>query len=82
MVFTWVYNSTGGSLFAVVVLHGAVNTALELCRSPDSSVAAQEAVVFALLFAGVAVWLVWRYGPPTCPRAIVSWLNRLTWQPS
>ena len=62
VVFTWVYNSTGGSLFAVVVLHGAVNTALELCRSPDSSVAAREAVVFALLFAGVAVWLVWRYG--------------------
>ncbi len=62
VVFTWVYNSTGGSLFAVVLLHGAIYTALGLCPSPDSRVAAREDVIFLLLFAVIAVGLVWRYG--------------------
>jgi membrane protease YdiL (CAAX protease family) len=62
VVFTWVFNSTRGSLFAVVLLHGAICTALGLCDAPDSGVAAREDVVALLLFAAIAVGLVWRYG--------------------
>jgi membrane protease YdiL (CAAX protease family) len=62
VLFTWVYNSTGGNLFAVVVLHGAIYTALAVCPSPDKAVAAREDVIFLLLFAVIAVGLVWRYG--------------------
>lgn len=62
VLFTWAYNSTGGSLFTVVVLHGALNAALELCASADSGVAARQVVVFGLLFSILAVGLVGRYG--------------------
>jgi hypothetical protein len=76
LLFTWVYNSTGGSLFAVVVLHGAIFTALGLCPSPDSGVAAREDVIFVLLFAAIAVGLVWRYGA-----ANLSWRDRVVAEP-
>ena len=62
VLFTWVYNSTGGSLFAVVLLHGAIHAALGMCSSADAGVAEREDVVFALLFTLLAVGLVWRYG--------------------
>jgi membrane protease YdiL (CAAX protease family) len=75
-LFTWVYNSTGGSLFAVVVLHGAIYAALNLCPSPDSGVAAREDVIFGLLFAVIAVGLVWRYGA-----ANLSWRDRVVAEP-
>jgi membrane protease YdiL (CAAX protease family) len=58
VLFTWVYNSTGGSLFAVVVLHGAIHTAL-MCRE---AVSLRLDLIFQLLFAVIAVGLVWRYG--------------------
>jgi membrane protease YdiL (CAAX protease family) len=76
VLFTWVYNSTGGSLFAVVVLHGAIYAALDLCPAPDSGVAAREDVIFLLLFAAIAVGLVWRYGA-----ANLSWRDRVVAQP-
>jgi membrane protease YdiL (CAAX protease family) len=72
VVFTWVYNSTGGNLFAVVLFHGAIHTALGLCPCPDTGVAAQEDVVFLLLFAVVAAGLVWRYGATD-----LSWRDRV-----
>ena len=72
VLFTWAYNSTGGSLFAVVVLHGATYTALGLCPAPDSGVSAREDVIFLLLFAVIAVGLVWRYGA-----ANLSWRDRV-----
>ena len=68
---TWVYNSTGGSLFAVVLLHGAIYTALGLCAAPDAGVAAREDVIFVLLFAVIGLGLVWRYGA-----ANLSWRDR------
>lgn len=67
VVFTWVYNSTGGSLFAVVLLHGTIHAALGLCAAPDP-VAAREDVLFALLFTALAVGLVWRYGAANLSR--------------
>ncbi len=60
VVWTWVYNSTGGSLFAIVVLHGATYIAPNLHR--DSEVAVWGWVIQLLLFAVMAVGLVWRYG--------------------
>jgi len=72
VLFTWAYNSTGGSLFAVVVLHGATYTALGLCPAPDSGVSAREDVIFLLLFAFIAVGLVWRHGA-----ANLSWRDRV-----
>ncbi len=62
VVFTWVFNSTGGSLFAVVLLHGAIYTASGLCAAPDAGVEARGDVVGLLLFAAIVVGLVWRYG--------------------
>jgi membrane protease YdiL (CAAX protease family) len=76
VVFTWAYNSTGGSLFVVVLLHGAICAALGLCPSPDAGVAAREDVIFGLLFAVLAVGLVWRYGA-----ANLSWRERVVAQP-
>jgi membrane protease YdiL (CAAX protease family) len=76
VLFTWVYNSTGGSLFAVVLLHGAIYTALGLCLAPDHGVAAREDVIFGLLFAIIAVGLVWRYGA-----ANLSWRDRVMAEP-
>lgn len=62
VLFTWVYNSTGGNLLAVVVLHGAIDTALNLRASADAGMTARQDWIAMLLFAAVAVGLVWRYG--------------------
>ena len=74
LVFTWVYNSTGGSLFAVVLLHGAVYAASGLCDAPSSGVTAD--VLSLLLFAVIAGGLVWRYGA-----ANLSWRDRVVAEP-
>jgi len=68
VLFTWVYNSTGGNLFAVVVLHGAIDTALDLRLSSDSGMMAREDGIALLLFAVIAVGLVWRYGAANLSR--------------
>lgn len=75
VLFTWVYNSTGGSLFAVVVLHGAVVAASSLTPSPDSAAAARQEVIVPLLYSLypiIAIGLVWRYGA-----ANLSWRGRV-----
>jgi membrane protease YdiL (CAAX protease family) len=76
VVFTWVYNSTGGSLFAVVLLHGAMHTALGLCPSPDADVAAREDVILLVVFGVIAVGLAWCYGA-----ASLSWRPRVVAEP-
>jgi CAAX protease family protein len=72
ILFTWVYNSTGGNLFAVVVLHGAIYAALNVSPAADSAVAAQEGVIGPLLYAIIAIVLVWRYGAVN-----LSWRTRV-----
>lgn len=62
VVFTWVYNSTGGNLLAVVVLHGAIDTALDMRVSTDSGMMAREDMLALLFLAAIAVGLVWRHG--------------------
>jgi membrane protease YdiL (CAAX protease family) len=76
LIFTWVYNSTGGSLFAVVLLHGAIVASASLFDCPDAGVSLREDVIAGLLYAVIAVGLVWRYGA-----ANLSWLDRVVAEP-
>ena len=58
ILYTWVYNSTGGSLFAVVVLHGATVSTPSVPTPPSFAVA----VIVPSLYMIMAIGLVWRYG--------------------
>jgi uncharacterized protein len=69
ILYTWVYNSTGGSLFAVVVLHGATVAPLP---SLGADVVVLQRVIVPLLYATIAIGLVWRYGA-----ANLSWRDRV-----
>ncbi|MFO0985386.1 MAG: CPBP family intramembrane glutamic endopeptidase, partial [Planctomycetota bacterium] len=72
LIFTWVYNSTGGSLFAVVLLHGAIIASSKLFEGPDAQVSLRQDVIGGLLYALIAAGLVWRYGA-----ANLSWRDRV-----
>jgi membrane protease YdiL (CAAX protease family) len=74
VIYTWVYNSTGGSLFAVVVLHGATIASGKLFAGRE--LFDPTGVITGLLFVVIAVWLVWRYGA-----ANLSWRDRVVAQP-
>ena len=76
VIYTWVYNSTGGSLFAVVVLHGATIAPGKLFASGDAGGSLPRGVITGLLFVVIAVWLVWRYGA-----ANLSWRDRVVAEP-
>ncbi len=76
LIFTWVYNSTGGSLFAVVLLHGAIIASAMLFAGPDDGGSLREDVIDGLLYAVIAVGLVWRYGA-----ANLSWRDRVVAEP-
>jgi membrane protease YdiL (CAAX protease family) len=71
VLYTWVYNSTGGSLFAVVVLHGATVATPSMPASADSA-----PVIIPSLYALIAIGLVWRYGA-----ANLSWRERVVAEP-
>jgi len=73
VVFTWVYNSTGGSLFAVVVLHGAIDAQEILFPWQDlPPQSAPPQMWLGLPYLAIAVGLVWRYGA-----ANLSWRDRV-----
>ena len=75
---TWVYNSTGGSLFAVVVLHGAIDAREYLFswnNLPPQSAPPQRWLGLPCLVLAVA--LVWRYGAANLSRR-----DRVVAQPS
>jgi membrane protease YdiL (CAAX protease family) len=76
LIFTWVYNSTGGSLFAVVLLHGAIIASTMLFDSPEAGVSLRADVIGGLLYAVIAAGLVWRYGA-----ANLSWRDRVVAEP-
>jgi uncharacterized protein len=76
LIFTWVYNSTRGSLFAVVLLHGAIIASASLFDSPDAGVSLRADVISGLLYAVIAVGLVWRYGA-----ANLSWRDLVAAEP-
>ena len=58
ILYTWVYNSTGGSLFAVVVLHGATVST----PSPPASAGSPVALIIPSLYVIIAIGLICRYG--------------------
>ena len=72
ILYTWVYNSTNGSLFAVVVLHGATVSTPGLLASPGSA----AALIVPLFYAIIAMGLVWRYGPGN-----LSWRQKAVAEP-
>ena len=72
ILYTWVYNSTGGSLFAVVVLHGATVSTPSLPASAGSAVT----VIVPSLYVIIAIGLVCRYGAEN-----LSWRNRVVAEP-
>ena len=81
VIFTWVYNSTGGSLFAVVVLHGssiAVGQIFSRNGQPQQSAIPQWlGMLLGLLpYLVIAVGLLWRYGA-----ANLSWRDRVVAEP-
>jgi len=68
VLYTWVYNSTGGSLFAVIVLHGATAATPSLPASAGSAVA----LIIPSLYVITAIGLVCRYGATN-----LSWRERV-----
>ena len=78
---TWVYNSTGGSLFAVVLLHGtsiAVGKIFSRNDQPQQSAIPQwlGMLLELLPYLVIAVGLVWRYGA-----ANLTWRDRVVAEP-
>ena len=72
VVYTWVFNSTGGSLFAVVVLHGATVAVSNVAPASGSSISPLGQMMIPLLFLLVALGLLWRYGVEN-----LSWRERV-----
>lgn len=58
IVFTWIYNATGGSLIACICLHGAVNAQLSLVAWPDNSWNAEVAAIGTLFLRGSIYWAI------------------------
>ncbi len=68
ILFTWVYNTTGGSLLAVILLHGAINARQFLADwrlLPDT---ATTQILEGMPFLLIAVAILRRYGPSTLSR--------------
>ncbi|HRX83017.1 MAG TPA: hypothetical protein P5307_28315, partial [Pirellulaceae bacterium] len=70
--YTWAYNSTSGSLFAVVVLHGATVAVPSMSATPGFA----NEVIAPLLYPIIAIGLVWRYGA-----ANLFWRDRVIAEP-
>lgn len=68
VLFTWLYNSTNGSLLLVVVFHGAVNAWLTSVWFLRGSVNSTTLWVFAGLLGLVAVSVLAVYGPQQLSR--------------
>jgi uncharacterized protein len=71
ILYTWAYNSTGGSLFTVIVLHGATVATPSIQAS-----AGFTAVIIPSLYVIFAIALVWRYGAVN-----LSWRERVVAEP-
>ena len=69
VIFTWAYNTTGGSLLAVILLHGAINARQYLMDwhiLPDT---ATTQILEGVPFLLIAIGLLGRYGPSNLSRS-------------
>lgn len=58
IVFTWIYNLTGGSLLACICLHGGINAQPSLIAWPEEWWSTQEATIWIPLIRGSIYWIV------------------------
>jgi membrane protease YdiL (CAAX protease family) len=58
VIYTWMYNSTGGSLLIVVLFHAASNLPLSLLLAPLGSKATQAFLIYVALMIATAVVVV------------------------
>jgi uncharacterized protein len=68
VIFTWAFNTTGGSLLAVILLHGAINARQYLADwhvLPDT---ATTQILEGMPFLLIAVGILWRYGASNLSR--------------
>lgn len=63
VIFTWVFNSTSGSVLLVILFHATFNTTNWLLLSLLTERAQYGAYIYVLTVVASAVLLVWRYGP-------------------
>jgi len=69
IIYAWIYNSTNGSLFLVMVAHAGHNLATELVPIPAAG-APVVPVIVALLYLAVATAVVLIAGPRTLSRPL------------
>jgi uncharacterized protein len=69
IIYAWIYNSTNGSLFVVMVAHAGHNLATELVPIPAAG-AHVIPVIVALLYMAVATAVVLIAGPRTLSRPV------------
>jgi membrane protease YdiL (CAAX protease family) len=69
IIYAWIYNSTNGSLFLVMVAHAGHNLATELVPIPVAG-AHVVTVIVALLYLAVATAVVLISGPRTLSRPV------------
>ena len=69
VIFTWVYNTTGGSLFAAILLHGAINAEHHLSAWHILSDTTRTQILVELPFFFIAAGLLWRYGASNLSRS-------------
>ncbi len=63
VIFTWVFNSTSGSVLLAILFHATFNTTNWLLLSLLTEHAQHGAYVYVLTLVASAMLLVWRYGP-------------------
>jgi uncharacterized protein len=71
IIYAWIYNSTNGSLFVVMVAHAGHNFATELVPIPADGVHVVPVIV-ALLYLAVATAVVLIAGPRTLSRHVIK----------
>ena len=71
IIYAWIYNSTNGSLFLVMVAHAGHNFAMELVPIPADGVHFVPVIV-ALLYLAVATAIVLIAGPRTLSRPVIK----------
>jgi membrane protease YdiL (CAAX protease family) len=74
IIYTWMYNSTGGSLFLVMVAHAGHNIAANLIQVPADGIRDVSAIV-ALSYLTVAIGIVLMTGPRTLSRSRLTVCN-------